>query len=321
MSISARLYRDGRCVDSNLDPDRVDEVLPEAGVLVWLDVAEPTEQDMAKLAEEFGFHELALEDCMHSHQRPKIEQYEGYYFIIFYGAQTGDAGLVEQETAVFVGSNYLVTVRKAPMLDTNMVVERWDARPELTKEGGGYLLYILLDSIVDQYFTVLDAYEDRTEDLEERLIEGADAANAQEIFALKKQLVRFRRSIAPLRDVLDVMTRGTSTIVTRPLEPYYRDVYDHILRVTDYVDSLRDLLATALEAHLSLVSNRLNLVMKSLTSWGAIILVPTLIAGIYGMNFQHMPELGWRYGYPYALGLMLASSFTLYKVFKRRGWL
>jgi magnesium transporter len=224
--------------------------------------------------------------------------------------------------SAFVAQNYLVTVRKEPVWDLARVVERWDAHSDLAKEGGGYLLYILLDEVVDGYFDALDLYEDRTEEVEEEVL-GPDAGTqAQtEIFRLKKELLVFRRSVAPLRDVLDVMQRRTVDVVTRPLEPYYRDVYDHVLRVTDFVDSIRDILTSALEAYLSVVSNRLNVVMKKLTGWAGIVLVPTLIAGIYGMNFVRMPELTWRYGYPYALGLMLVSGLILYRAFKRRDWL
>jgi magnesium transporter len=181
---------------------------------------------------------------------------------------------------------------------------------------------VLLDEIVDGYFTALDHYEDRTEEVEDSVFgESAEREVQSEIFELKKDLMWFRRVVAPLREVLDVMQRRTVNVVTPALEPYYRDVYDHVLRATDFVDSLRDILSSVLEASLAVISNRLNEVMKSLTSWGAIILVPTLIAGIYGMNFRHMPELSWYIGYPLALALMLVSGVLLHRAFKRRGWL
>ncbi|MCA1832839.1 MAG: magnesium/cobalt transporter CorA, partial [Actinobacteria bacterium] len=304
------------------DPAMVSEVRHEEGVLLWLDVENPGEPELRVLQEELGLHDLAIEDCLHPHQRPKIEQYTDHFFIVLYGMTAGDEGLVEHETAIFVGSNYLVTIRKPPSLDLGAIIQRWDAHPDLAVHGGGYLLYILLDEVVDAYFVVLDSYEDRTEDLEQAVFESQQQAGvAEKIFALKKDLVRFRRWVAPLRDVLDVLQRRTIDIVKVPLEPYYRDVYDHVLRVTDFIDSVRDILATALEAHLSIVSNRLNVVMKQLTSWGAILLVPTLIAGIYGMNFLHMPELRWRFGYAFALGTMVVASTILYRVFKRRDWL
>src|SRR5207247_3659859 len=190
-----------------------------------------------------------------------------------------------------------------------------------------YRLYLRLDEIVDGYFDALDQLEDGCEEVEEPVFGGTESPTSEEmgrqgqIFQLKKELLKFRRVVAPLREVLDVMQRRTIDVVTVPLEPYYRDVYDHILRAADFVDSLRDILSSALEAHLAVVSNRLNEVMKRLTSWGAIILVPTLIAGIYGMNFRQMPELNWLFGYPFALGLMALSAIMLFRVFNRRGWL
>ena len=274
------------------------------------------------LGEEFGFHELALEDCLQPHQRPKIEQYEGYFFLVVYAVSLTAGRLREHEMATFVGRNYLVTVRKEPVFDFGDVVERWESHHELTKEGGGYLLYILLDEAVDGYFDALDAYEDRIEDIEELVFgERATTEAQQGIFGLKRELLQFRRLISPLRDVLDVMQRRTVDVVTETLEPYYRDVYDHTLRATDFLDNLRDILSSALDAHLAVVSNRLNEIMKSLTSWAALILIPTLIAGVYGMNFLHMPELRWHYGYAYALGLMAGSMLLLYRMFKKRDWL
>jgi magnesium transporter len=240
-----------------------------------------------------------------------------------------DDELVGHEMAAFTGRNYLVTVRKEPVFDIGEAVKRTGAHTDLCKEGGAYLLYILLDEVVDGYFTALETLEDVGEEIEDRVFgedqrreAGGDGGGEQsDIFRLKKQLLKFRRVIAPLREVLDVMQRRTIDVVTAPLEPYYRDVYDHVLRATDFLDNLRDILSSALEAHLAVISNRLNEVMKRLTSWGAIILVPTLIAGIYGMNFRHMPELIWQVGYPMALGLMVLSGLILFRAFRRRGWL
>ena len=322
MGATCRFYRAGILEKEAFSTEDVSDLLEERDALVWLDIDQPNEESMRMLGEEFGFHELALEDCLHPHQRPKIEQYGSYFFVVAYGMETGDRSMTEHEIAMFVGRNFLVTVRKDPAFDLGPVIKRWDARSDLAGEGGGYLLYVLLDEVVDGYFEALDFYEDRSEDLDERVFGGgADSAAQGEIFRLKKDLVVFRRTVAPLRDVLDVMQRRTIDVVTPALEPYYRDVYDHVLRVTDYVDGLRDILSSALEAQLAVVSNRLNEVMKTLTSWAAIILVPTLIAGIYGMNFRHIPELDWLFGYPFALGLMLISGGVLYRMFKRRHWL
>jgi magnesium transporter len=324
-AITTRLYHRGRLAGTDLEPSRIDRELKVEGNCVWLDIAgspDDVAESIPVLREEFGFHELALEDCVHPHQRPKIEQYETYFFLVAYGVTVEDDRVVEHEVAMFVGHNYLVTVRKDPPLHLRPVLERWDAHSGLAAEGGGYLLYILLDEMVDGYFDLLDSYEDRIEEVEEQVFGGDDQAGTQAtIFRLRKELVTFRRSMAPLREVLDVMQRRTVDVVTERLEPYYRDVYDHVLRATDFLDGIREILSSALDANLAVVSNRLNEVVKSLTSWAAIILVPTLIAGIYGMNFRHMPELNWLLGYPFALGLMAASGGILYAIFKRRGWL
>jgi magnesium transporter len=322
MTITTRLYCEGKLDQTDFDPSTVDEVLGRPNSLVWLDIDEPTKEKMDMLREEFDFHPLALEDCLHEHQRPKVERYDTYFFLVAYGITLEDGRLVPHEMGIFVGPNYLVTVRKPPAFDLTHVIQRWDGRAELVTEGGGYLLYILLDEIVDHYFDVLDAYEDRTEDVEDRVFEATgDSATQSHIFGLKKDLLEFRRAVSPMREVLDVLQGQNVEVVTARLAPYYRDVYDHVLRATDFIDTMRDILTSALDANLSVISNRLNEVMKQLTSWAAIILVPTLIAGIYGMNFVHMPELRWKYGYAYALGLMLLSAGILYRMFKKRNWL
>jgi magnesium transporter len=322
MSISGRLYRDGHADPEPLDLHMVGKVCHEPRTLVWLDVESPTDTDIGVLREQFGFHELALEDSITPHQRPKIEQYDDYFFCVAYGVSVSDGLLVKHEVGMFISGQYLITVRKDPALDMKPVLERWDSHPDRLHEGAGALLYMLLDEIVDDYFKAVDALEERSEDVEESVLAAsADGDMQAQIFLLKKDLIGLRRVVTPLRDVLDVMQRQIVPVVTTALEPYYRDVYDHVLRVTDLIETLRDTLSNALDAHLTAVSNRLNEVMKVLTSWAAIILVPTFVAGVYGMNFDHMPELHWRYGYLYALAVMALSGGLLYRMFKKRRWL
>jgi magnesium transporter len=329
MTVTVRTYREGLLQDMEMDLEDISDFLTHPDHMLWLDLEGATKENVSMLGREFGFHELALEDSLHPHQRPKIEQYGSYYFLVAYAVSVEEGELQEHEMAVFVGRNYLVTVRKEPPYDVTEVIKRTMAHTDLCKEGAAYLLYVLLDEVVDGYFTALEGLEEEAEDVEDKVF-GKDqssdpvpreADEQTDIFKLKKQLLKFRRVIAPLREVLDVMQRRTIEVVSPPLEPYYRDVYDHVLRATDFLDNLRDILSSTLEAHLAVISNRLNEVMKRLTSWGAIILVPTLIAGIYGMNFRHMPELIWRLGYPMALGLMVLSAALLYRAFKRRRWL
>ncbi|MDP9298117.1 MAG: magnesium/cobalt transporter CorA [Actinomycetota bacterium] len=307
---------------TTLDPPTIEDRLHAPGSIVWLDVDHLDQEGADMLGPIFGFHELALEDALHPHQRPKIDRYGDHDFLVAYALTLEGDEVRGHEMAVFVAHDFLVTVRTDPVFDQARVIERWDSRPELQPEGGGYLLYLLLDEIVDGYFVALDELGEAADDLEERVFGDGDPAGHQgDIFRMKKGLMIARKIMAPLREVLDVLQRSGVEIVTATLEPYFRDVYDHVLRATDVTDGLRDILSSVLEANLSLISNRMNEVMKSLTAWGAIILVPTFVAGLYGMNFRHMPELGVAFGYPAALALMLVSALALHRSFKRRGWL
>ena len=319
--ITCRLYRDGKVAEEGFDPSRVSDLLEEKGTLIWLDLEQPTDTELTTIQEEFALHPLAMEDVRHRHQRPKVEVYDDYFFLVLYGVEWAEPELNRHEVHVFVGTGYLITIRYPPALDLQQVERRWQRQAELTREGGGFLLYALLDEVVDGYFEVVDRFEDASEDVEEQVFGDEAGPEVQErIFHLKKQVLQFRRLVMPLREVLDLLNEEVG-LVTPALGAYYRDVADHVVRTLEFIDNVRELLTTALEAHLSQVSNRLNDIMKKLTSWAGIILVPTLIAGIYGMNFRYMPELLWRYGYYFALGLMLVSGLVLYRVFKKRNWL
>ncbi|MBI2238003.1 MAG: magnesium/cobalt transporter CorA [Actinobacteria bacterium] len=320
--ITCRLYRDGEVKEEAFDPARVSDLLEDESTRLWLDIEGPTEADLAMIQEEFSLHPLAIEDAKHREQRPKVDVFQDSFSVVLYGLALDERDeLVESEMHAFAGARFLVTLRFSPAFDLTGVIERWDRQPELTSEGGGFLLYALLDEVVDGYFTVIDRYEDLADEIEDRVFaEEADPEVQQDIFRLKREVVAFRRLVIPLREVLDLVQEQPG-FVTQVLGPYYRDVADHVIRVLEFTDNVRELLTAALEAQLSQVSNRLNVIMKQLTSWAAIVLVPTLIAGIYGMNFANMPELDWRFGYPMALGLMVASAAVLYRVFKKRDWL
>jgi len=319
--LTCRHYRDGELVEEGFDPDRISDLLPEEGSLVWLDLEDPDPSELALIKQEFELHPLAIEDAERQGQRPKVEPYDGYFFVVLHTLRLEADDLVEREVHAFVGPKFLVSLRFGEGVDLGPVVERLRRHPDLVREGGGAIFYSLLDEIVDDYLRLIDVLEERTDDAQEQVFADRVPEDIQEhIFRLRKHIVGVRRAASPAREVV-AMLLTEPDIVTRRLEAYYRDVSDHVIRALEFVDSVRELLTTALEAHLSQVSNRLNLVMKQLTSWAAIILVPTLIAGIYGMNFRHMPELVWRYGYAWSLGLMAVSATTLYLVFKRRGWL
>lgn len=321
--LRVRLYRHGKIEEEGLDPARVSDHLREPDTVVWLDLEDPTDHELSLIEEEFSLHHLAIEDARHRGQRPKIEAYEGYHFLVFYAIELEDGELRSRELHAFVASNYLITLRFDPAFDLGPVLARWERHGELIEEGAGFLLYALLDQVVDGYFTLVDALEDASEDIEAGVFgeeAEADEDVQERIFRQKKSLLEMRRLVAPLREVLD-MLQDDRSIVTERLRAYYRDVADHVIRVATFIDNIRELLTAALEAYLSQVSNRLNVVMKQVTSWAAIILSPTLIAGIYGMNFRFMPELDWRFGYPFAVGLMVISAALLYRVFRKRGWL
>ena len=324
MAFTTYLYRDGVRSQQPLPFERVSDVLEQEGALVWVDTDSPSQEAVAKLGEEFGLHPLALEDALSSHQRPKIERYEGYFFIVAYVAQLTEDGSVDMhELAMFVSRNYVVTIRHGGAFMLEAVRDRLDRSPSSVKRGGAEVGYAVMDEIIDGYFPIVEAFEDRIEQAEDNLLGGSGAAAGQlsQSFRIKREILVFRRAVAPLRDVLGRVVHIDQAVLGEELDAEFRDLYDHVLRVGDELDTQRDLLTGILEAHLSVVSNRLNEVVLTLSSWAAIVLVPTLIAGVYGMNFDHMPELHWRLGYVYALGLMAGSGALLWWRFRRAGWL
>jgi len=320
--ITCRVYRDGHLEQREIDTTQISELLTEEGVRVWLDLAEPTDEELELIAEEFSLHPLSIEDSKHWRQRPKVEVFPNYFFVVVHGLMLAeDDELVDGEIHAFAGHRFLVTIRARPAFDLVPTLSRWDEQPELTAEGGGFLLYALLDVVVDGYLTIVERFEDLADDLEDRVFaDEPDPELQQDVFSLKRRVVKLRRLVMPLREVLDLVQEQPG-FVTRELAPYYRDVADHVIRAIEFVDNIREILTASLEAQLSQMSNRLNAVMKKLTSWAAILLVPTLIAGVYGMNFDRIPELHWALGYPFALGLMVVAAGALYIAFKKRDWL
>ena len=324
--ITCRHYREGVLEDETpFDPAEVDAAR-KAGTRVWLDAIEPTDGELKQLQDSFGLHQLSIEDSSRWGQRSKVEFYTEYIFLVSHGLKLDEGDeLADSEIHLFARQGvYVITVRRKPMLDFEPAIKRMQGEQGMQHEGIGFLLYLLLDEIVDGYLDTIDRLEDLSDDIEERVsAEDAEAASqglAKDIFRLRQLVVRFRRLAAPMREVLDLLMEAEG-IVTPALTPYYRDVLDHTIRVTELMGNIRDLLTAARELQLAQVSNRLNVVMKKVTSWGAIILLPTLIAGIYGMNFRHMPELSWTIGYPLALGIMAGAAFLLYRGFRKRDWL
>lgn len=322
--ITGRAYREGRPSAEAVDARSAREMLTDPSVFLWLDAQDPTEQDLAALKAAFSLHPLTLEDVRHRHQRPKVEIFQEYAFVALRPAEASDDGLTEGELHAFVGPRFLATLRYSPSFDMRGVIRRWESQPELLAEGGGFAVYALIDEVVDDYLTAVERFEDQTDDLEDRVFETDTADEGQEVqqrlFVLKREVVRLRRVCMPLRQGLDLIQERPA-LATAPLGPYYRDVTDHVIRVMELADNIRDLLTSLLEVRVAQVANHLNEIMKKLTSWAAIILIPTLIAGIYGMNFRRIPELDWSLGYPVAIATMAAASTILYAVFKKNEWL
>jgi magnesium transporter len=303
-------------------PDQIGHLCSLKPNIVWVDVSDPTSQDFVDLAREFGFHPLAIEDCRNEHQRPKVDEYQGYYFTVIYEAEYDPEGRLElRELNIFLGTNYLVTVHSRPIRALQTAERLWRGWTDLAERGTGLLAYLLIDSIVDDYMPLLDSLSDRLDDLEDQIFEEFHTDALQEIFRVKKQLLFLRRVVTPLRDVFNTLLRREQPIFSRETMIYFQDVHDHLIRVADTIDTLREIVGSTMDAYLSVSGNRMNFVMKRLTSISAILMSITLIAGIYGMNFNFMPELKWRYGYIGALFSMLIVGVALYLYFRKIEWL
>lgn len=289
---------------------------------LWFDITQPSVEEFHKLRDEFGFHPLAIEDASRHHQRPKVDSYDNYYFVVFYCMEMNEQyQLSTSPLYLFIGPNYLVTVHDEPISQIQETVRRWQSPDSPLGQDVGSLVYALLDAIVDDYFPVMDRVADRVEDLEEKIFGTFDDTALESIFQLKKDLLQLRRIVTPERDVLNVMLRRDIRVFDEHDVTYLQDVYDHIIRVVDAIDTYRDLLASSLDTFLSVQSNQLNQVVKALTITSIVLMSVAIVAGIYGMNFDYMPELHWRYGYLWALGLMVAIAVGVIAFFRRIKWL
>lgn len=308
------------------DIDRLAELIGDPARVLWLDLLSPSEQELETLAGIFRLHPLAVEDASREHQRPKVEEYEHFDFLVFHTVKFSedDHVLITGELDIFVGANYLITVHAEPAPELAEVEQRWKRSNSQLEKGVGILLYSLLDTIVDRYFPVVDELVDQAEALEARMFAGAGKPRERQLtldlLALKKQFLTFRRIATPERDVLNVLTNRDSPFFTEHVAVYFRDVYDHVTRLADTLDLYRDQLSTIMDANLSLVSNELNKVMRTLTAMSIILMFDALLAGIYGMNFENMPELKWQYGYFGLLAFMALASVLLVLFFRRLKW-
>jgi magnesium transporter len=302
----------------------ISEVLKIPGRFVWIGLHEPDAELLAEVQKEFSLHDLAIEDAARAHQRPKLERYGDSIFVVLRTAHLDPAtGAIDYgETHLFVGPNYIVSVRHGGSLPYVEVRARCEASPELLAKGPGFVLYSLMDFIVDQYFPLVDTFEDKLGALEDNIFrQTLTRETTERIYQLKRDLLEVKRAVVPLVDMCNRLVRTDVALIPDDARVYFRDVYDHAIRINEMIDTLRELLTTALEANLSLISVSQNDAMKRLAAWAAIIAVPTMIAGVYGMNFKFMPELDWFWGYPVAMTAMVAACGFLYYRFKRAGWL
>jgi magnesium transporter len=306
----------------DVDIDNISEILNQPDKFVWIGLHEPDKELLTRIQKLFGLHDLAIEDTHRAHQRPKIEAYGDTLFIVLRTVQMHEKHIDLGETHFFVGRNFIITVRHGSSLAYTDVRTRCESTPHLLQKGPAFALYAVMDAIVDQYFPVIDALGEELENLEEKIFDETFRRDTTaQIYELKRQFLEVKRSVSPLIDICNRLMRFDLKLIEEETRPYFRDVYDHAIRINEMVDNSRDLLSTALEANLSLISISQNEVSKRFAGWAAIIGIPTMVAGVYGMNFKYMPELDWRFGYPIVLIVTAGVCVGLYVRFKRSGWL
>jgi magnesium transporter len=319
-----RLYRDGKLELEDFPVDDISEHLKDESACVWLDYCAPTAAELETIVEELRLHPLAVEDAINEHQRPKLDRYDSHLFMSAYTVKldTESGELRASEVGVFITSNALVTVRKDEGVAIDPVLARWDESKELAKHGVSFLLWGLLDDIVDGHFEAVQSLDTEIEALEDLLFD--DAPRNTEVqrrsFELRKSLVLLRRLVLPMREVVNSLMRRDLHVLDQEMVPYYQDVYDHVLRATEWTESLRDLVTTILETNLTIQGNRMNLVMKKVTSWAAIIAVPTAITGFYGQNVPY-PGFAAHWGFWFSTALIILFSGGLYWAFRRSDWI
>ena len=320
------VYRKGSAkIREDLTAADLPEILKDESAVIWVDMENPTEEDERILLDVFKFHPLTVEDCRENRHYPKIEEFDGYLYFIIHGV-TADISPDRFNTIEldgFLGKNYVITYHHAMFRSINNVKQLLRTTPIACQKGPPFLLHQILDQVVDYYSPVLDDFDDRIDKLEADIFTLKRPNNTilAEIMALKRSVLRLRRISGKQMDILHRMSRGEFALIPTEMRPFYRDVYDHLVRVVDLAESYRDLISGSLEAYLSVVSNRLNEIMKVLTIFSAIMLPLTFIAGVYGMNFDHMPELHSKYGYFAVLVLMIFIACGMLLFFRRRGWI
>jgi magnesium transporter len=319
-----RVYRNGVLEAEDFPVAQVSDYAADPAATVWLDIREPTEEDLGAISEELGLHPLAVEDAIHEHQRPKLDHYATHQFLTAYSVMLDTASgiLTTAEVSAFITKNTLVTVRKDRDFDIDAVVARWDGELAIAGSGVAFLVHGLLDFVVDSHFDAIQSLDTEVEVLEDLLFAESvrQTSMQQRTFQLRKSLVVLRRVVLPMREVVNTLLRRDLHIVDAETTPYFQDVYDHVLRASEWTESLRDLIANIYDTNLNLRGNQMNAIMKKVTSWAAIIAVPTAVTGWYGQNLPY-PGFADHNGLYASAALTIGGTITLYFLFRRNGWL
>jgi magnesium transporter len=322
MLVNCVAYQDGKKL-ADIEKHEISEYLARPGCFVWVALRDTTEEELAEMQEEFDLHPLAVEDARHGHQRPKIEEYGNSLFVVMNTIEVEGDDLRAGEIHVFAGPNYVLSVRHRTERGFQDVRARAEREPELLKYGSGYVLYALMDAIVDRYFPVLDAVEMELEKLEGRLFTpgASPRENIESLYYVKQKLTTMKHATAPLQENAGKLYGGRVPSVCSGLGEYFRDVYDHLVRINQSIDAARETVNTAIQVALAMVATGQGEITRRLAAYAALVAVPTMIAGIYGMNFRHMPELAWVLGYPVAIGMMVVIDVFLFTRFRKAGWI
>jgi magnesium transporter len=324
MLINCVVYQDGKKI-ADIPVSEISDYLDRPGTFVWVALQDATSDELSEMQHEFNLHDLAVEDARHGHQRPKIEEYGSSLFTVVHLVEpiNGDyKNLSVGEVDVFTGSNYVLSIRNRSNNGFLGVRARCEAEPELLRFGSGFVLYALMDAVVDRYFPIIDALESELETIEEEIFtKGAARANIERLYDLKRRMMVLKHAVAPVLEGAGKLHGGRVPQVCIGVQDYFRDVVDHLSRINALIETMRDTIGTAIQVNLAMVSIEDTEVTKRLASWASIFAVSTAFAGIWGMNFQHMPELKWEYGYPVALTIIFSTCSVLYWRFRKAKWL
>jgi len=317
------IYEHGRRRAESLPLDEAVAACRAPDTFVWIGLYEPTENEFETIGKEFGLHELAIEDAIHAHQRPKLEVYGEMVFVVLKTARYVDPDEVVQlgEILIFLGQDFLITVRHGEASSLHGVREGLEAEPKRLQHGPGAVLHAIVDHVVDGYGPAIGGLGDDIEEIEAEVFSAERSNPTERIYKLKREVLEFNRATAPLLEPVNRLARGDYDVIPEQVRAYFRDVDDHLRRVREQLEGYRDLLTSVLEANLAQVTVRQNEDVRKISAIVAILAVPTMIAAIYGMNFEHMPELGWSFGYPLVLAVMAGVCFAVFRYFKRIGWL